>query len=143
LIYFIRRPSDGFIKIGTTKCLSQRLKSLASIHGKGLTVLAVRDGQHAEERSLHGQFKLFREDGEWFRPSEELLLFIITDCKPWDGKDERSSVMVLQMRGSNAWKDWVQSLADHEGVSVPSLFGRVSQWYAKEIEFNEPMPRLR
>lgn len=94
MIYFLRceqhtavlRP--GWIKIGTTIRLSERLKQVAAEHFHTPTVLAVLDGGFAEERALHLKFKEARKHREWFEPHPELLLLIETEGRQWGGEDE-------------------------------------------------------
>lgn len=95
MIYFIRSRT-GRIKIGTTIRLSQRLKQLAAEHGQGLEVLAVIDGSHEAERCLHGRFAHLRSVGEWFEPGDDLLGFIVSDGRPWDGTDEVKPGVVIR-----------------------------------------------
>jgi hypothetical protein len=98
VIYFIRDESNGTIKIGTTVCLTDRLKQLESEVNEdldvkaGLRVLAVVPGSYADERALHKRFDYCRDHGEWFNPVSELTDLIRTDGQPWDGTDEVSSV---------------------------------------------------
>jgi hypothetical protein len=89
MIYFIKRPDDGRIKIGTTAYLTQRLRHLAKECGVDLEVLAVRDGLFASERSLHRRFAHLRTVGEWFEPGDDLLGFIVAEGHKWDGSDDR------------------------------------------------------
>jgi hypothetical protein len=93
LIYFVRSP-QGPIKIGTTIRLSQRLKQLAAEYGEGLEVLAVSEGSYATEKELHCRFAHLRQVGEWFEPGVDLLGFIVSDGKPWDGSDEKPDTKV-------------------------------------------------
>jgi hypothetical protein len=87
VIYFVRRTdSVEGIKIGTTIRLSQRIKQLEKKEGVSLKVLGIMDGSYADEAALHRRF--IRIDGEWFHPTPELLDFIATEARPWDGKDE-------------------------------------------------------
>lgn len=88
MIYFIRRPDCNRIKIGTTIRLSQRLKQLVAEHGPGLEVLAVAEGSFEQERELHHRFGHLRDVGEWFEPGDDLVGFIVAECKEWDGSDE-------------------------------------------------------
>lgn len=88
MIYFLRRPEGGPIKIGTTVCLSRRLKELAAEHGCTFEVLAVVDGSRPEERELHQRFSGLRVVNEWFEPGDDLLGFIVSDGREWDGADE-------------------------------------------------------
>jgi hypothetical protein len=87
VIYFAQAPTGGPIKIGQTIRLSLRLAQLLAEHGS-LVVLAVLDGSFPEENALHRRFSSLRQQGEWFRPDEDLLDFIRQNGRPWDGKDE-------------------------------------------------------
>lgn len=71
-VYFVRRESDGLIKIGTSRTLAARMVSLKREHGP-LHMLATTGGAHKEETALHRQFGELRAEGEWFRPGLPLL----------------------------------------------------------------------
>lgn len=94
MIYFLRAEQDtdslkaGWIKIGTTTRLTERLKQIASEIGHMPTVLAVLDGGFAEEQALHRKFGFAGKFREWFYPDPELLLLIETDGRPWNGMDD-------------------------------------------------------
>jgi Meiotically up-regulated gene 113 len=72
VVYFVRRESDGCIKIGTTRRLADRLGKLRGAFGP-LYLMATVGGAHKEEHALHGQFADLRADGEWFQPDLVLL----------------------------------------------------------------------
>jgi hypothetical protein len=74
-VYFLRRE-DGLIKIGHAHDVSRRRKQLAGPCGSRLTLLGAMKGGVGKETELHKRFGVFRERGEWFRPSLELLEFI-------------------------------------------------------------------
>ena len=88
MIYFIAKPDRSAIKIGRTIRLSQRLKRVVAEHGPGLEVLAVTEGSFEAERELHGRFAHLRSVGEWFDPGDDLVGFIVSDGRQWDGADE-------------------------------------------------------
>lgn len=78
-VYFVIRHSDGAIKIGTTRDLSSRLAELAL--ESDCDFLASEPGSYRREADLHRQFRHDRmyvdnHLTEWFRPSEELMLYI-------------------------------------------------------------------
>jgi hypothetical protein len=85
VIYFVQRPSGGPIKIGTTTDLSQRLPALTCQYKTKLTVLAIMDGHHSVEASLHKQFHRLNVQDEWFDPAPKLLSFIKRHGRQWDG----------------------------------------------------------
>jgi DNA-binding XRE family transcriptional regulator len=93
MIYFIK-SARGRIKIGTTIRLKQRLKELETGHGEPLEVLAVADGSTEAERYLHRRFAHLRVMGEWFESGEDLMALIASDCRPWDGLDDRRTDLV-------------------------------------------------
>lgn len=73
LIYYVRRESDGLIKIGTSRHLASRLSTHKREYGP-LQLMAVEGGSHKQENALHRQFADLRAEGrEWFRPELALL----------------------------------------------------------------------
>jgi len=74
VVYFLQR-SDGLIKIGYSGVFRQRLARLVRSHGP-VNVLKVISGTKDDERILHARFIKYHEFGEWFRPSEALLVEI-------------------------------------------------------------------
>lgn len=97
MIYFIRNSDGSRIKIGTTIRLSERLKQLASEHGDGLQVLAVIDGNHSEEKALHRRFSHLRIVKEWFEPGDDLVGFILSEGREWDGGDEAERFITVKI----------------------------------------------
>lgn len=71
VVYFARR--ERLIKIGTTRNLSARIRSLG---GPGIVILATIPGGYLVERQILRQFSHLRTAGEWFEPAQELLDFI-------------------------------------------------------------------
>ena len=119
MIYFVERSDNGLIKIGTTTCLSQRLKSLFYEHRVEMKVLAVLEGGHAEERAMHGRWKHLRaRQGEWFYPGDDLIAFINEECRPWDGTDERQTTLI---RVSDEAADVMRDLAGIKHMSVADM----------------------
>lgn len=74
IVYFLRF-GDGPVKIGTTRNMGRRLgwiwreRNLAD----PLTMLVCRWGGRPVERAEHERFASAREEGEWFRPTPEVL----------------------------------------------------------------------
>lgn len=54
------------VKIGSSKQVEKRIRSLQDGLQTPLTLLAKFEGGRSKERSLHREFKLHRLDGEWF-----------------------------------------------------------------------------
>lgn len=77
LIYYVRRESDGMIKIGTSRVAAERLYTLKNAHGP-LRLMATHGGGFKEEHEMHDRFSALRitPRGEWFRPELPLLVHI-------------------------------------------------------------------
>lgn len=75
-VYFLRESGIGAIKIGTSKNVALRVRSIASGMPHGLTLLATMPGWHRVETLVHQLFEHARIRGEWFRPIPELLEYI-------------------------------------------------------------------
>src|SRR5580698_2906651 len=65
VVYFVRRSSDGAVKIGFTANLRRRINNLRS-SGDILTIEAIMPGGRNEESSEHFRLRSERVDGEWF-----------------------------------------------------------------------------
>ncbi len=83
-VYFVRAESTGLIKIGFTRDLRHRLRTLVAQSGDRLAVLGVLKGNRDTEKELHTRFQELRSHYEWFKPGEELVSYIIyyTDPPP-------------------------------------------------------------
>ena len=80
MIYFLRHPETGLIKIGKTKDKNMRLSQLQAQYGD-LELLGLMAGYTDMERELHMQFSHLNDRDvlggrEWFRPDSELTRFI-------------------------------------------------------------------
>jgi hypothetical protein len=73
VIYFIQSEHGGPIKIGRADDLAKRLVGLQTSRPDKLVVLAAAQGSLACEKALHHRFSQYREKGEWFSASPELL----------------------------------------------------------------------
>lgn len=74
--YIIQGKLTGFIKIGASISLRNRLAMLQSVSPDELVVLRALPGGFQTEAALHKRFAADRHHGEWFLPSEDLLRFI-------------------------------------------------------------------
>lgn len=84
-IYFIQAGgAGGFIKIGWTKNLAERFKTLSYMNGSPLKLLASLKGSKAGEHDLHCYFYRHKHHGEWFEPGKMILEMItqISDANP-------------------------------------------------------------
>lgn len=76
LTYFIQPIEGGLIKIGSSKNPYQRLKTLQSHSPVPLEIILMVD---EPEVDLHHRFTQYQDHNEWYKPSEEILQYII-DC---------------------------------------------------------------
>jgi T5orf172 domain len=76
MIYFLRSPQTGLIKIGRTSYFRSRYNQLCYEHKESLEVLGVVSEDRFEERGLHRIFARLRVVNEWFEDCAELRGFI-------------------------------------------------------------------
>ena len=74
LVYFIE--CAGRIKIGVAENPKSRLIKLQTGSPHKMKLLAVCRGGYEKEKALHKRFSHLRENGEWFKETQELLYFI-------------------------------------------------------------------
>jgi len=72
-IYFIQGECGGPIKIGYTTDLKARLKTLQTGYPDRLELLFAFPGNPEDEKKTHERYGEYRLQGEWFRPTPELL----------------------------------------------------------------------
>lgn len=76
--YFLQARRDGPIKIGSTRNLAVRLRTLCAMSPISLRLLGVMEGD-AEER-CHLLLGAARLHGEWFAPTAAVLHFVRENC---------------------------------------------------------------
>lgn len=78
-IYFFQIDTpDKFIKIGFATNVAIRLSNVRVSSPYPIEVLAVIPGSEIFEAEIHQKFAAQRVQGEWFRPTPEILAFIET-----------------------------------------------------------------
>jgi len=76
VVYYVRRVSDGMIKIGYSASLHTRTNTHRRVHGP-LQVLLVHGGDGDTEHAMHNKFGTYQIGRtEWFRPVRPLLEWI-------------------------------------------------------------------
>lgn len=73
VVYFMRAPSNGRLKIGYTADLTTRATLLRSATGEALELIGAIPGDRDVEAGFHAEFSDHRIVGEWFHPAGELL----------------------------------------------------------------------
>jgi hypothetical protein len=81
LIYFIQSSTGGAIKIGRTRYLRRRLRTMQTSQAEPLNVLGVCDESVFPEAALHDKFEPHRIGGEWFAGHPDILDFIRQNCR--------------------------------------------------------------
>jgi hypothetical protein len=76
IVYYLHRPADGLIKIGTSTDHKKRFSDLRREHGQ-LRLLLAYPGAHKEETDAHYRFAAAHVTGEWFRPELPLLKAVL------------------------------------------------------------------
>jgi hypothetical protein len=77
VVYYVRRASDGAVKIGFSASIENRMAAIRREHGP-LEILLVLGGDREEESDAHNKFQKYRIGRtEWFRPVRTLLDWIV------------------------------------------------------------------
>lgn len=123
MIYFLRSPDDGPIKIGFTDDLPKRISQLETRYGIALVLLAIRPGGREEEKSIHRRFSRSRIGrSEQFLPDDDLMKFIGPPMS-----DEARNRLVEEGRKLVATTvdrtiaSRAKTLAGYHGISVAEL----------------------
>lgn len=109
MIYFIQDSSTFLIKVGYTGGLvADRMSALQTGCPSGLNLICSMEGDQAKEKELHQRFASARERGEWFRPTPELLLFLIEDAgvKGFDQGVKEREPPAEKPASVNVWGKW-------------------------------------
>ena len=72
--YFLQAGASGPIKIGSTRNLAVRIRTLMTMSPVPLRLLGLMKGDH--EETCHMRLGVYRVHGEWFAPAEPVLEFI-------------------------------------------------------------------
>jgi len=82
MIYFIQDTVNLAIKIGhAASDIDARRRQLQTGNPHPLVVIWHMDGTPDLETALHRRFAADRGLGEWFRPSTELILFLLDEAQ--------------------------------------------------------------
>jgi hypothetical protein len=74
--YFIQEGIDGNIKIGVTKSIKSRLRTLQTANSEKLRLLGYVFGNKEKESELHRLFIEYRIQGEFFTVNQKLIDYI-------------------------------------------------------------------
>lgn len=127
ILYFIRNPSTGFVKIGITDNLKQRIEHLQLASGIELETLAYVPGAAAHERDVHLVFRHSRGIGEWFSVTTELSALIeiakkaqdIEPIRKWVYRNLGRTVEARQRSHSRAATErFIEKIKGMKGVAA-------------------------
>lgn len=120
MIYFIQGRETFNIKIGyTRRDADRRLRELQTGSHEVLFLLAViEDGDEEHERLLHQRFADNRLEGEWFKPSLDLLRYIAKETSVIRYSDIGYAVCVDEETG---YAHIRRLLYDDKGVAIDSV----------------------
>lgn len=76
VVYFIQAETGGLIKIGHAMNINQRFKTIQNQCPVKLQLLTTISTTEVSEQEMHEKFAPYRQHGEWFEPSIELVTFI-------------------------------------------------------------------
>ncbi len=76
VIYCIQSEHGGPVKIGRADDLAKRLVQLQTARPDKLIAIAWAPGTVQDEREIQSRLTPFREKGEWFSPSAEVMAFV-------------------------------------------------------------------
>jgi DNA-binding transcriptional regulator YdaS (Cro superfamily) len=77
-VYYVRCSGTGLIKIGFSERPYDRFVKIQSDSPSELSLIATEAGGAVREAFIHKTFAEHRARGEWFRPSGELLKYIVS-----------------------------------------------------------------
>lgn len=83
-VYFVEAQEAKLIKIGIANDPAQRLITLQAASVDKLVIIGVIDGDQEVERNLHARFSHLRQHGEWFRPGDDLMDYILENAKDYE-----------------------------------------------------------
>ncbi len=109
-VYFAQRKTNGLIKIGWSRSVKVRMSAVRA------KVIGAVPGEREVELSLHKRFAHLRVRGEWFKPDDELLVYIQSEAQ---GHEPDSESVQTAIRTPKSWLDRLDKIA--ERLSQPGM----------------------
>jgi hypothetical protein len=105
VIYFLQSDRDGLVKIGRTKDLTSRLKSLGVATVAALRLIRSLDAPDWVETWLHQHFYARHSRGEWFHYHPEMLTVVPPDVfDPSNSEALTLRISRAQLRQLDDWR---------------------------------------
>ena len=135
MIYFIQGVSGGSIKIGYSKDIESRIKSLQFHSPVQLTVVGWMEGSVELERQLHKVFSSHRLWGEWFSPDESILDYIRCNCEKLPVPEGVSTKKTthLNFRVSEETNKRLRAVTKVSGKTITSLTIEIMEYCCKKM----------
>lgn len=127
MIYFLKHPETGLIKIGTTEDYHLRLYQLEREYGK-LELLGLMDGGNETESELHERFRYLKPKDhhparEWFRMDNALLeymrFYAIADVPPIQKRElniRPETLKLVRMYAGELQMDTGDNISDNDAI---------------------------
>ncbi len=90
-VYFVECPARGLVKIGFTKNITERMRTLRTSATDPIALLGHVRSTKLYERKLHARFAEHRRFGEWFTYGPELRKFVQKTCGGTNSVREEAS----------------------------------------------------
>ncbi len=134
MVYFVRDPVTGLVKIGCSRAVLSRLESLKREYGKGLFIEFLRQGGKKEEHRIHEIFSNKRKHGEWFEWDDRMEEFRQDGMVPVGRTSRAVSLSRDMLRRIEKWAE-----KGHRSVSnaIAFLAYRALEQIEKEEENND------
>jgi hypothetical protein len=137
VVYFMAHRASGRIKIGYTKDLNARLRTIANSTGK-IRLLGHVDGGRTLEARIHDVLGEHRISGEWFRDCPELretIGNVLRDGpKSAIGFDEAVPVPNPKLFGRVAKTVWPHKTAAHLAAATGASVRAAEYWIGGQRE---------
>lgn len=113
-VYFIEAMTLGFIKIGSTRSLERRMKTMQTGSPDALNLIGLITPPCAWtlEAELHKRFWYLRQHGEWFRGAPELREFVEKHAAPVQDRERQALIdsAIAKCRNAEALRDQPRGL---------------------------------
>jgi len=78
MVYFIQQGHSGPVKIGYSSNPRKRIQELQTGSAERLYLLGSIEGDKTKENTLQNYFRKDKMQGEWFKPSDSLMDYILS-----------------------------------------------------------------
>jgi len=125
-IYFIQECNNKLVKIGIAKKAVRRLQNLQGGLPFAFDILAIKKGTWEEEFALHLRYQDSRVNGEWFKPSEKLMMYIREVFDQNVELTTQAKMTLEETKSRTGAKEWLKhskNMKLGENLNIEELFG--------------------